>query len=171
MIRSHIRHDLTYYVVNLRSHLILMQCHWKDASEVYDTLNQNHINKLWGSDEILVKAKGVGTISKHIHTLAKCAHIHTFLENLNQRLRWAVTLASVIDCPPRFVCLWVPVGIPMESRESMRTVPRKTIRQVAAISPGTQTCMSPLVSAATADTQQQKQTRLEASLSKRVSAH
>lgn len=24
----------------------------------------------------------------------------------------AVTLASVIDCPPRFVCLWVPTGIP-----------------------------------------------------------
>lgn len=101
--------------------------------------------------------KSWGTNSKHFDT-----HTHTrFQGNLNQRLCRAVTLASAIDCPPRFVCLWVPMGIPLESGESMRGQHRKTISQVAAISPGTQTCMSLLVSVAMVDGPRQDRERVQ----------
>lgn len=56
----------------------------------------------------------------HFYITPKHKFTHTFPVNLNQQLCRAVTLASVIDCPPKFVCLWVPAGIPLESRESMR---------------------------------------------------
>lgn len=100
--------------------------------------------------------KSWGTNSKHLDT-----HAHTrFPGNLNQRLCRAVTLASAIDCPPRFVCLWAPMGIPLEFGESMRARHRKTISPVAAISPGTQTCMSLLVSVATVDGPRQDRERV-----------
>ncbi len=137
-------------VVNLRccgnNYLgALRWCYCEDASELRDALNQNHISKHLGTGwrfQLALKEWGQSantfTHSRSYIVLTHTrTHTHTFPGNLNQRLRWVVTLASVIDCPPRFVCLWVPVGIPPESGESMRVEHRKTISQVAAISPGT----------------------------------